>query len=572
MKLGERGEAYFLKAEEYIKTRQRPSCCAKSFKETTNFRKVLSADNISEPLNNHFNSYSDNDLIYRQGCGQSDVENIITFSVDSRERDDMEWTWGEVPGSKTTYKIKKNFKKNLENIVKTKLVYYRKIKNSFNDSPVRLFLYNERSNFDEYTFSQYEISLIDYLKNPFMYLKNPNLTVKIEDKLYNWADASSHLLAVMMLGKNEHFNRKLERWDKYHRVLQDHHHPNCKKYKRTKNKKHVPVENSDTNDLIWNEWTHRYELYCACLSDSEEDGKKINLSNCSEDNILNENDQSNLNETSEMKQKSIRLSSHELKKLNLKKGRNEIIYSVTTQYQGTTEKKANIFLWEYTDKLVISDIDGTITRSDILGNIFNMVGKDWTHKGIANFYQKIVDNGYKLVYLSSRCLGQSDLTRVLIQNVKQDSINMPPGPILISPSSLMKAINTEMIRKVPEKFKSQCLRDVASLFYKKGRNESPLYAGFGNKMSDYIAYNASGICVERIFIVNYTGTLKRCDTPLFSSSYITMANDLLNHIFPSINHTTDSDDENLEDYNSYNYWKSSHINIDTFMLSKLNCS
>jgi len=53
---------------------------------------------------------------------------------------------------------------------------------------------------------------------------------------------------------------------------------------------------------------------------------------------------------------------HSQKRLNLFEGRNEIEFSVTTAYQGTTRCTAHIYLWRNTDKIIISDIDGTITR------------------------------------------------------------------------------------------------------------------------------------------------------------------------------------------------------------------
>ena len=43
-------------------------------------------------------------------------------------------------------------------------------------------------------------------------------------------------------------------------------------------------------------------------------------------------------------------------------------------FQGTSVAKCNIFLWRHTDKLVISDIDGTITKSDVLGHILPVIG------------------------------------------------------------------------------------------------------------------------------------------------------------------------------------------------------
>lgn len=49
-------------------------------------------------------------------------------------------------------------------------------------------------------------------------------------------------------------------------------------------------------------------------------------------------------------------------RLNLQDGPNEVAFSVTTQYQGTCRCEATIYLWNWDDKVVISDIDGTITK------------------------------------------------------------------------------------------------------------------------------------------------------------------------------------------------------------------
>ena len=48
--------------------------------------------------------------------------------------------------------------------------------------------------------------------------------------------------------------------------------------------------------------------------------------------------------------------------LQLKDGPNDVVFSVTTQYQGTCRCQGRIYLWSWDDKIVISDIDGTITR------------------------------------------------------------------------------------------------------------------------------------------------------------------------------------------------------------------
>jgi phosphatidate phosphatase LPIN len=68
------------------------------------------------------------------------------------------------------------------------------------------------------------------------------------------------------------------------------------------------------------------------------------------------------NVTMQTSKKTMILTSDQLKRLNLKVGMNQVEFSVTTAFQGTTVVKANIFFFDHTTKFVISDIDGTITK------------------------------------------------------------------------------------------------------------------------------------------------------------------------------------------------------------------
>lgn len=52
--------------------------------------------------------------------------------------------------------------------------------------------------------------------------------------------------------------------------------------------------------------------------------------------------------------------------------------------------------------MVISDIDGTITKSDVMGHLCAFFEKDWTQPNICEFYTNIINQGYTIVYLSSR--------------------------------------------------------------------------------------------------------------------------------------------------------------------------
>jgi hypothetical protein len=59
----------------------------------------------------------------------------------------------------------------------------------------------------------------------------------------------------------------------------------------------------------------------------------------------------------------------------------------------------------------LEDIDGTITRSDVMGHVAALLSKDWTHTGVAGLFSAIEKNGYKFVYLSSRSISHAGSTR-----------------------------------------------------------------------------------------------------------------------------------------------------------------
>uniref|UniRef100_A0A2M4A369 phosphatidate phosphatase n=2 Tax=Anopheles triannulatus TaxID=58253 RepID=A0A2M4A369_9DIPT len=227
--------------------------------------------------------------------------------------------------------------------------------------------------------------------------------------------------------------------------------------------------------------------------------------------------------------KTLRLSTDRIKALNLLDGMNEIVFSVTTAYQGTTRCKCYLFKWKHNDKVVISDIDGTITRSDVLGHILPMVGKSWDQIGVAQLFSKIEENGYKMLYLSARAIGQAKTTRGYLQSIRQGDVKLPDGPLLLNPTSLMSAFHREVIEKKPEQFKIACLNDIRELFPEK----NPFYAGYGNRINDVWAYRAVGIPTSRIFTINPKGELKHELTQTFQSTY-TGQSLVVNDYFPPI--------------------------------------
>jgi hypothetical protein len=169
--------------------------------------------------------------------------------------------------------------------------------------------------------------------------------------------------------------------------------------------------------------------------------------------------------------------------------------------------ECTLFLWSNTAKVVISDVDGTITKSDVMGHVMFMIGtpcrhvcmcvcvsfasllldrfffgdlshrrdcvaqlllvwrllpkpapsvarpvtnplppspyvsshaaipvprhdllgRDWTHNGVAPLFDRIASQGYRFVYLTSRNIGQVDNTKSYLRNITQDRCKARAG-------------------------------------------------------------------------------------------------------------------------------------------------
>ncbi|KAF6762059.1 nuclear elongation and deformation protein 1 [Ephemerocybe angulata] len=244
--------------------------------------------------------------------------------------------------------------------------------------------------------------------------------------------------------------------------------------------------------------------------------------------------------------KTLRLTSDQLKALNLQPGPNTITFSLSAT--GAVAATARIFVWESTDLVVVSDIDGTITKSDGLGHVFAMIGRDWTHLGVAKLYTDITRNGYKIMYLTSRAIGQADATRGYLKGIKQNNYQLPEGPVIMSPDRLMASLHREVVLRKPEVFKMACLRDIQRLFGEQ--NKYQFYAGFGNRITDALSYRTVNIPSARIFTIDSAGEVKMelLELAGYKSSYIHMT-DLVDQMFPPIHRKW------TPEYTDFNYWR-----------------
>lgn len=255
--------------------------------------------------------------------------------------------------------------------------------------------------------------------------------------------------------------------------------------------------------------------------------------------------------------KTLRLTSDQLRALNLRVGENSMSFTVNK-----ATCSAYMWLWKHETPVVISDIDGTITKSDALGHVLNMIGRDWTHAGVAKLYCDIVANGYNIMYLTSRSVGQSDTTRAYLAGVQQNGYRLPRGPTILSPDRTMAALRREVYLRKPEVFKMSTLRDIRSLY---GPNRTPFYAGFGNRFTDQISYRTVDVPRNRIFTINSNAevSLDLLSLNKLKLSYVNMT-EVVDHYFPPVSTLVKGGGE---DYTDFRYWRDTPLDLDEFSAS-----
>uniref|UniRef100_A0A3B4CWA3 phosphatidate phosphatase n=1 Tax=Pygocentrus nattereri TaxID=42514 RepID=A0A3B4CWA3_PYGNA len=404
---------------------------------------------------------------------------------------------------------------------------------------------SENAEISKEKFMEHIITYHEFAENPAI-IDNPNLVVKIANRYYNWTLAAPLILSLQAFQKNlpkateeawvkERMPKKSGRWWFWR--------------KRADSTIKQVI-------LLINIMSHDCCLMESRDSSSDEEGKEVSAAaaslECSESQP-----QPQPQPSTHSYRKSLRLSSDQIASLKLKEGPNDVTFSITTQYQGTCRCDGTIYLWNWDDKVIISDIDGTITKSDVFGQILPQLGKDWTHQGIAKLYHSVADhfngcllNGYKFLYCSARAIGMADMTRGYLQWVNDGGTILPRGPLMLSPSSLFSAFHREVIEKKPEIFKIECLTDIKNLFYP---NKHPFYAAFGNRTNDVFAYKEVGVPVCRIFTVNPKGELIQEQTKGNKSSYSRLS-ELVEHVFPLLS-KEQSSAFSFPEFSSFCFWR-----------------
>ncbi|XP_068955814.1 phosphatidate phosphatase LPIN2 isoform X1 [Petaurus breviceps papuanus] len=407
---------------------------------------------------------------------------------------------------------------------------------------------SENGEISKEKFMEHIITYHEFAENPGL-IDNPNLVIRIYNRYYNWALAAPMILSLQVFQKSlpkatveswvkDKMPKKSGRWWFWRKKESMAKQPPEAK----EGKSEVP----QTSDLPMNAKEQTNMRPTENDSSSDEDSQELKDS-LKIDPVPVEH--LSHGSTTSYK-KSLRLSSDQIAKLKLQDGPNDVVFSITTQYQGTCRCAGTIYLWNWNDKIIISDIDGTITKSDALGQILPQLGKDWTHQGIAKLYHSINENGYKFLYCSARAIGMADMTRGYLHWVNDKGTILPRGPLMLSPSSLFSAFHREVIEKKPEKFKIECLNDIKNLF---APSKEPFYAAFGNRPNDVYAYTQVGVPDCRIFTVNPKGELIQERTKGNKSSYHRLS-ELVEHVFPLLNKEQNSA-FSCPEFSSFCYWR-----------------
>ncbi|RQM16284.1 hypothetical protein DD237_002845 [Peronospora effusa] len=184
---------------------------------------------------------------------------------------------------------------------------------------------------------------------------------------------------------------------------------------------------------------------------------------------------------------------------------------------------AKLHLWGPNESVVVVDLDGTLTISDVEGHIRTLrLGQyDFLHAGACDFFTKLHELGVRIVYLTARPLDWATASRAHLENAVQQSISLPPGVLITNSTGLTGALFTEVVNKTPHLFKIQVLNELQLTLIHAGRVvEHPVFvAGFGNRSTDIVAYEEVGMDRSLIFMLDPYSNVKAVSNPRLYESY-----------------------------------------------------
>lgn len=238
-------------------------------------------------------------------------------------------------------------------------------------------------------FEEYKVQKSDFLKNGVSISQDPHLVCRMDGVLYPWSAAMPMILGTLAFGGSWVNLLQQEAIPAPPNLKQVDQEVNASSRKASSSSgwRLWPFrgwwENSNTGEESTSNQQTLQDLSSPLLNPSdEEEGPQT-------EHPLDLRDQ----ETHRIvTKKTLTPTPDQLASLCLENGQNLISFRI----RGNIKQDAFIYVINWKSRLVISDIDGTVTRSDILGHLLPPIGVDWTHSGVTHLFSNIKSNGYEV--------------------------------------------------------------------------------------------------------------------------------------------------------------------------------
>ena len=192
----------------------------------------------------------------------------------------------------------------------------------------------------------------------------------------------------------------------------------------------------------------------------------------------------------------------------------------------------SIYLFPQDSRLILTDIDGMITKSNVAGFIRGYVGFDVHHDGVNEFCDKVADNGYKVIYLTVRPITLDLQTRkylfkTLTTSDDGNGFDLPESPLFLIPAAISDTAFSAAEKGAAAK--TATLKNIMELFTLKS---DVVYGAYGDEYSDTKAYLNIGIGIEKIYLIDKQGYMINIGTGA-KTSY-KQQSDNIDEVYPSM--------------------------------------
>ncbi|KAK6319613.1 hypothetical protein J4Q44_G00108240 [Coregonus suidteri] len=291
-------------------------------------------------------------------------------------------------------------------------------------------------------FMEQVVNYQDLVSNPGI-IEDPNLVICINSKYYNWAVAAPMVLSMQVFQKNlpksaidqlvkDKMPKKSGRWWFSWRRKDMDTNPNQTGENSKQDQEKAQAETEEASTSVSGPSTTILATLDDLTSDEETGlGREGSLSSETIET------RTTAQCFSQMYRKSLRLTSDQIERLNLREGANKVVFSVTTQYQGTCRCEAAIDGLSRSEHMIY-ELCLLVIGLMLWGISYLSWGKTGHTRASPDCTTKYTRNGYKFLYCAARAIGhRPDITKGYLQ---------------------------EVVEKKPEVFKIACLTDIRDLF------------------------------------------------------------------------------------------------------------